>query len=355
MKKNSKTVLFIINLLSLLLIILLAPWNSFAQIITEIGKTNPWREIRFDIITHSAPAWCASGRQLVLGGGDGEGIRLVDIYSGEIRRITNNIRHKNPSCSSDGRYIFFTDSQSGEYKNLYVYNARSKKVSSIYSLGKPLNMVMVYEPISPSGKYLIGPPNWKEIVTLPGGEPVLIVPIHGTIEIGKPIDYSQLAWSPDSSRLYLLNSYAQILSIRELDINKETNIKIRIKGFYAKRIKSSSDNTKLYIEAMSSDDMVTNLYELDLKKPMAAPKLLFNSINHFDLDLEDSIVFSRNKGEFNQLFIAKKGGEIELIKKFSFYAWPISPHVSRDGKAIVFLQKLPTDERIITVLAKDDK
>jgi hypothetical protein len=360
MKKKNTTFLFILIFLVIFtLIFQFIVWDSFAQIRTEVGKSNGWREIRFNINTHSGPNWCASGRYFVVGGGGGTGIRLVDISSGDIQEITNNVRHRNPSCSHGGRYIFFTDSLPGEYKNLYVYNAKTKEIFSIYSLGEPLPVIKLDEPLSPSGKYLIGPDNWKDQITLPGGEIVTIVPIREIVEIDKPIGNFRIEWSLDSGRLYLLNVSGQILFIRDLKSNNQKIVQLKIGGFEITKIKPSPNDSRLFINAVSDEKKVANLYVMDLKNPEEAPKLFIENVFDFDIDSYGTFVFSRIYRGINHihnhLYLADSSGGVSFINRYFFFNWPIIPHISRDGKAIAFWQKLKADQKVITVLVRDNK
>ena len=159
--------------------------NGFGQVKEEIEKREIWSEIRFNFgkIHPHYFRWCVSNKKIVFVGGGEKGISLLDIESGKIEQLTTDPRHQNPACSPYGRYILFTDIHNpGNYKNLFSYDLKTKKVNNVYSLDKPLPVHDIYDPISPSGKYIIGPPNWKKKITLPGGEEIGVVPIHITSE-----------------------------------------------------------------------------------------------------------------------------------------------------------------------------
>lgn len=362
MKKKNRTVIFIFALIFLSIFSFLIG-NAFAQIRTEVGKSNGWREIQFNFGNLEPPYFVfhPSGKQLILGGKGGKGISLLDIESGSIQELTMNVRHKYPSCSNDGRYIFFTESSKKNYQNLYLYDTKAKKIELIYKLDKPLPIFIINEPISPSGKYLIGPANWKEKITLPGGEIVIVVPIHGTIEVGKLPKYLHSYWSSDSSKLFLYHHNMQTISVRDLKTNEEIEIPIRIEGFSAGNIKPGPDPTKVYIKAVLGEDQKAelNLYMMNLINPEKIPVVIIKNARQFDIDLHGTIVFSRidkAKG-FNQLYIMDKTGKTNLIKQFRSFTWdwPIIPHISKDGKVVAFFRKFENEEKVITVLVKEDK
>ncbi len=336
--------------------------NSFAQIRAEVGKSNNWREIQFNFGALKPPYFNfhPSGKQLVLGGnGGGKGIRLLDIETGDIQELTTNIRHKYPHCSPDGRYIFFTLSTRRDYKNLYVFDTKTKKIDLIYELDKPLPIFVIHGPLSPSGKYLIGPANWKENITLPRGEIVTVVPIHGTIEKGKLPKYLYSEWCSDSSKLFLYHYSGQIISVRDVKTGIEEDIQIRIKGFTAGDIKPGPDPTKIYVWASSGEKKGANLYMMDIKNLEKLPILIIENFLQFDLDLYGNIVFSRLQEGYYKIFIRDNTGKINFIRQFREnpfpWDWSIIPHISKDGKVIAFYRKLENQEMVTTVLVKDYK
>ena len=352
----------------IILLILLFPFilttgiiNSFAQIRTEVGKSEGWREVQFNFGSLEPPYFIfhPSGKQLILGGKGGKGISLLDIESGAIQELTTNIRHKYPHCSPDGRYIFFTLSTKRDYKNLYVFDTKTKNIELIYELDKVLPIFIIHGPLSPSGKYLIGPANWKEKITLPGGEIVTIVPIHGTIERGKLPKYLYSEWSSDSNKLFLYHYDGQIISIRDVKTGSEKDIQIRIEGYTARDIKPGPDPTKIYVLASSDKKKGVNLYMMDLRNPEKIPVLIINNFLQFDLDSYGNIVFSRLQEGYYKILIRDNTGKNDFIRQFREHPypwdWSIMPRISKDGKVIAFFRKLGEKENAITVLAKEDK
>jgi len=355
MKKKNRTVVFIFVLIFLFIFFDLIG-QGFAQVRKQIGKSNGWREIQFNFGTLDPPffSWCVSSKHLIFGGKGGKGIRLLDVESGNIQELTTDVRNQYPSCTHEGRYVFFTDMRyTGEYKNLYVYDFRTKRITNIYSLHKPLPIRNVYEPLSPSNKYLIGPPNWKDKITLPGGVDVKIVPIYeASLDINIIDYYSRERWSLDGETLYLLKPHSQTFFVRDLKTNKQTSIPLKIKEYSPRDIKPSPDGTKIYIDALK-DDEKTSLFVLNLRESIMVPELFIDKILYFDVSPDGSILFSRIDGDYNRLYLLDSGKKIKLIREFQFYAWPIHPRVSKDGKAIAYLRKLKDDENLIVVLIKE--
>ena len=330
--------------------------NSFAQIRTEIGESNGWREIQFNFGNLEPPFfnWCSSGKKLVLGGKGEKGLRLLDIENGNFQDITANPKHKYPSCSSDGRYVFFTDSSDRSYKNLYVYDIKAKKISDIYSLNNPLPIQIINDPLSPSGKYLVGPGDWKKQIRLPGGEEVSVIPVRGTVEIGKPPRYFQSRWSFQGNKLFLINSRGKILSIRDAITNRQTDIRLKMESFID--AKPSPDNNNVYIYALPLKTKSVNLYLMHLNNLKEVPKMIIEDVFGFDVDGNGNIVFSRLYEEgFERLYVYDRNNKMTLIKEYFMSAWPMNPQVSKNGKAIAFFRKPKEDQKLITVLIRNDR
>lgn len=357
MKKRNRSVPVIFVFISLCLFtfsILIG--QSSAQIKKDVGRTNGWREIEFNFGTLKPPyfQFHPSGRQLVLEGGGGKGIRLLGMESGGIQELTKDIRHKYVSISCNGSYIFFTDSSNRSYNNLYVYDVETKKISNIYSLNKPLPIQIINDPLSPSGKYLIGPGDWEKQIILPGGEEVTVIPIHGTVEIGKPPEYFQSRWSFQGDKLFLINSKGKILSIRDAITNKQTDIRLKMESFID--AKPSPDNNNIYIYALPFKKKSVNLYLMRLRNLGEVPKMFIEDVFGFDVDGNGNIVFSRIYEEgFERLYVYGRDNKMTLIKEYRLSAWPMNPRVSKDGKAIAFFRKIKEDQKVITVLIRNDR
>jgi hypothetical protein len=216
-----------------------------------------------------------------------------------------------------------------------------------------LPIQIINAPLSPSGKYLIGPENWKKQITLPGGEEVTVIPIHGTTEIGKPPKYFQSRWFFQGDKLFLINSKDKILSIRDAITNKKTDIRLKMESFI--EAKPSPDDTKLYIYGVPEEKEQVNLFVLNLRNLEEFPKVFIENVFGFDVDGNGNIVFSRLfEDGFEELYFLDRENKVTLIRKYRMSAWPMNPHVSKDGNAIGFFRKLKDNKKVITILVKDN-
>jgi hypothetical protein len=298
---------------------------------------------------------------------------LIDVESGRIEEIRETPVSLNPSCSPDGRYVFFQKRPFGGdvvQKNLYAYDTRTKKTSLIYASDRALPFRELKEPMSPSGQYLIGPDQWQEKVVLPGGEEleVIALPIKKTKK-GKPMDFNDIRWSWDGNRLFLYGHEDRNVYVLDPKTKQATTIPIKIKGAFLKKyVYPSPDNTKIYITGFFGNFMegTTNLYAIDLKSPRNPPKLIAKDIDDYGVCADGTIMFSRanihpkERGNFaHGIYLYDKSGKITLIKEIrdiaGFGYIYVSMRVSRDGNTIIYPKKISKTEEVMAVLRKESK
>lgn len=351
-------------------------------VIKEVGKLNGWRELKIVEPHGRFLGWCGSDKKmLVVDEKRHKRHYLIDIETRNVQKVDLNFSFGDAYCSSDGRYIFFIkmgdvkgnpiNAVVYRFKNLHVYDLKTNKTSVIYSVDKPLFLKFLDKILSPMGKYLIGPANWKEQVQLPGGEDVKVVPFE-TLDTDKPIDESKfidtLEWSPDDSKLFLAGEEGSTIFIRDPETNQVESINLMIKGFKINKIKASSNNMELYIGTAAHSGGDVGIYVMDLRNLSIIPKFLLKEIYNVDISSNGTVVFS-NKKEKKTWFRTKKmwdctidlmnkNGQIQSIAQFSFYrdlVPVIAPKFSGDGKAIVFRKPFDDNREVMTVLIKDIK
>jgi len=118
-------------------------------------------------------------------------------------------------CSDDGRYMFFIVQHfmvrppNPPYR-LYALNRRTLKLE-LLQRSDTLVSINRFQPLSPLGHYLIGPPDAPRSVNLPDGQKVTVISVSRDTPGSTP-KYDISAWAPDDSRL-VLSSAAQLTVI----------------------------------------------------------------------------------------------------------------------------------------------
>jgi hypothetical protein len=195
---------------------------------------------------------------------------------------------KNPSyriCSQDGRYVFFINQHFRASPpffpyELYALNRKTLKLTLLHT-SKFNVAINHFLPLSPQGKYLIGPPDVPKTVTLPDGPEVRVISVASELESSPknyPPKYGTAVWAQDDSRLLLLDSKSQ-LSVLDLTTGEE---KIPALNLPSQHIDLLVSSNRLYVGAaieLPSGGYDSQLYAYELDKISGAPKLIAKGLD----------------------------------------------------------------------------
>jgi hypothetical protein len=324
------------------------------------NPSSSWKETKLILDTHSY-SWCGD-RHIVFGGDNfgksGKGIRIYDLGSGVIEDITNDPKHKNISCTADGRYVVFTDDFIMNKKgSLFVYDRNTKIIKKMYEMDLFLLRHIDSMPLSPSANYLLGPDlSGVQKYILPGGKEVKLLPYKTGVNHIPEFDIYQ--WSANEKRIFLFDRKGGRLTIRDLEKNTDKNLSFRVNNFWLRNVRITKDN-KLYVDAMSGSDMgdgsITNLYLFNLANP-DKHELLASGIQYYDTDDNGNVVFSKKLKDRHVIYYLARGGKQKRILKEIIVPRNIGicPSITNDGKGIIFsIPTSPRGRREVTILIRN--
>jgi hypothetical protein len=372
-------------LLLFLVILLLAPCVSAVEG-TGAKTSQEWKEVVIDLPDQPSNViwyeWCGSdNKKLIAELRDNERrtvyFGLIDAETGGIEAIRESPVPLNPSCSPDGRYVFFQKRPPGTpvdlrrrmgQKTLYAYDTHTNKTSLIYDSDRQSSVRALEEPMSPCGRYLIGPEDWQEKVMLPGGEEVRIVHLPAVTKDGVRSEFGDVRWALDGSRLFLYVHEDRNVCILDPETGKQTTIPIEIKGALLKKyVRPAPDGARIYVTGYFGTfvEGTANLYCIDLKNPNKPPRLLIRDIDDYGVGADGMIIFGRHnihpqeKGNFaHGIYLYDKQGKTTLLKEIPDRVGAMAYvylRVSRDGKAVAYPRKVSKIKEVMTVLIRTEK
>jgi len=221
--------------------------------------------------------------------GPDAGIRLLNIESGQVRKLTTNTRHRVVACTPDDKHIFFVEN--GISGTVNEFNVDKGKQQVIYSNNLFQHGVIEDAPISPSGELLIGPRTLSERVTLSDRS---LNGIHIPDEFsGKTV--SGIAWSEDGTVFLVFNSELgdsksnpqKLLTMKSGNLHPKAIDLPRIKDNQFRQAGWSSVAKRLYLLAW--DD--AKLYELDPENPTQSLRLIAKDVGEFKTMPNGALVY----------------------------------------------------------------
>ena len=282
--------------------------------------------------------------------GPDAGIRLLNIESGQVRKLTTNTRHRVVACTPDDKHIFFVEN--GIRATVNEFDIDKGKQQVIYSNNLFQHGVIEDAPISPSGELLIGPRTLSERVTLSDRS---LNGIHIPDDFsGKTV--SGIAWSEDGTVFVVFNSEFgdNKNSPQKLLILKSGNLRPTvidlpsIKDNQFRQAGWSSVARRLYLLAW--DD--AKLYELDPENPTQSLRLIAKDVDEFKTMPNGALVYLQtfgvvsskrddtstiHRGAHHSLLLQTAKGEVAELLRVPYISLGISGiQVSPNGESIAF-------------------
>jgi len=276
------------------------------------------------------------------------GIRLLNIESGQVRKLTTNTRHRVVACTPDDKHIFFVEN--GIRGTVNEFDIDRGKQQVIYSNNLFQHGVIEDAPISPSGELLIGPRTLSERVTLSDRS---LNGIHIPDDfLGKTV--SGIAWSEDEAVFLVFNSELgdsknnpqKLLTMKSGNLHPKVIDLPSIKDNQFRQAGWSSVARRLYLLAW--DD--AKLYELEPENPTQSLRLIAKDVLEFKTMPNGALVYLQifgvtdskrddtstiDKDAYRSLLLQTAKGEIAELLRVPYMSLGISGiQVSPGGEAI---------------------
>lgn len=315
---------------------------------STIETDGGWEEFQISEITDYG--WCGTDKTVIR---RRFVFYLMDMYSKKSILVLH-VDEKKPfytkfvGCTQDNRYIFFErrDAEKPVYIEIYdVKSGKPVKVLTVKSDYRKWPSILNGDTslLSPDGKYLA----WhsKKTAALSDGKEISIIPVFNEVS-----DQAlHIEWSKDSKKAFILDWDKQHrLLIYDVVREKLSVFRLELGDFYARILKLSSDENKLYIWGWHQQSGDNRIFKLDLKnlhseKPIVTPGVFLNNVGPFTTGPGNTLIFSvyphcskpsHLPNEFAGLFVADEQGNVikRLTKGMDMY-----PSFSRNGTAITFL------------------
>ena len=271
------------------------------------------------------------------------------INSGSLRKVTQSQTDHAVACTSDGRYVFFTDTSA--HGNLSVVDVDSRIQRMIYSNNKFNHWIIEDAPISPSGRHVIGPVTLNSEIELSDRR------LRGlTLPSLLSDEYiSGIAWAHDD-QLYLLFGSEILRKLMILDIknNMASVINLpQIKGYIFGRIRWAEQG-QLFLQTVADAELAPRLYTIDIKNPKESLKIIGDGIDDFSVLPDGSVVYTQATGVNYQMdrsviepetayqILAKRNpqGSIETLISLPYLSsGMLGIQASQSSQAIAFTQQ----------------
>jgi len=312
---------------------------------SQIEMDDSWEEVFID--KGGDQNWCSNDKTV---NREPSGFYLWDIYS----KKTNHIFHKDKNiyftikfvgCTPDGRYVFFERLDSEGKSYIEVYNVKNGGPVKVYTVnsdykGPSLSNYGI-SMVSPDGKYLA----WHNKGTgiLLDGDMISILPILK--EVGS--QPTHMVWSRDSKKAFLIDPGKQTY-LYVYDVSSEilSSFQLETGNYYARIVKLSWDERKLYIWGLLGEFGSGRLFALDMEELQSgksiSPKVLISEVESFAPGPGNIIVFnvyphlakrSHLPVEYAGLFVADERGNV--IKRLT-KGFDTNPKFSQNGAALTF-------------------
>jgi len=276
------------------------------------------------------------------------GIRLLNIESGQVRKLTTNTRHRVVACTPDDKHIFFVEN--GIRGTVNEFDIDRGKQQVIYSNNLFQHGVIEDAPISPSGELLIGPRTLSERVTLSDRS---LNGIHIPDDLsGRTV--SGIAWSEDGTVFVVFNSELgdsknnpqKLLTMKSGNLHPKVIDLPSIKDNQFRQAGWSSVARRLYLLAW--DD--AKLYELEPENPTQSLRLIAKDVLEFKTMPNGALVYLQifgvtdskrddtstiDKDAYRSLLLQTAKGEIAELLRVPYRSLGIRGiQVSPGGEAI---------------------